>query len=310
MTPAANHQQPTDEPGRPARDVPWTFEAAVKDPVVEEPVDWYFNRRIAIQVIQPLRWMGRGITPAKITLVAALFGVASGVSLCLVPTRGSVWYVAGGLLLFASVILDCADGMVARLRGGGTPLGMLLDGAMDLVVGVSVWFGVSYAYLAGRTEWWGWPVAFFALVSIVLHCALYDNLKNFFVRHSLPRADRPPIVAAAPKSAAWRMVNSVYLTAYGSVAKVFGTGEDAALEASEPAEFRQEFSPTMRMACWLGLGSHLTFVYVCIFFGLIDRAIPFYGVLAFVGLVQNVLVVFVVASRKRAVKRLRERLAS
>ena len=69
------------------------------------------------------------VTPDQITLVALL--VALGGAALLVAWPGYLGLVLGVLVLEVAYVLDCADGMLARLRGVASPAGALLDFLMD-----------------------------------------------------------------------------------------------------------------------------------------------------------------------------------
>jgi phosphatidylglycerophosphate synthase len=71
------------------------------------------------------------ITPDQITLLSLLVGLG-GAGL-LVAWPGYLGLVLGVLVLEAAYVLDCADGMLARLRGVASPAGHLLDFLMDEV---------------------------------------------------------------------------------------------------------------------------------------------------------------------------------
>jgi hypothetical protein len=97
----------------------------------------------------------------------------------------------GGLLLFLSAVLDCADGQLARMRGTSSLFGRMLDGTADLItVGVvapaSLW--VMWCQLA--TPLWvkGTVVAVtcIAVVTTSFHTTMYDHYKNVFLRLTGP----------------------------------------------------------------------------------------------------------------------------
>jgi len=72
---------------------------------------------------------GTRVTPNQITLSA--FVVAAGAAAMIVLLPG-YWGLLAGVLVFQfSYVLDCADGMLARLRGIQSPVGHLLDFLMD-----------------------------------------------------------------------------------------------------------------------------------------------------------------------------------
>lgn len=69
------------------------------------------------------------VTPNQVTLAA--FGVACVAVVLLVLWPGYWGLLAGVLVYEASYVLDCADGMLARLRGIASKQGHLLDFLMD-----------------------------------------------------------------------------------------------------------------------------------------------------------------------------------
>lgn len=93
--------------------------------------------RLAIDpVADPLaRWLaGRaGVTPNRITLVAAALGVAAAACLATGLLR-----VGGGLFLLR-FLADCIDGKVARIQGTSSARGALLDVATDVVCVVAAY---------------------------------------------------------------------------------------------------------------------------------------------------------------------------
>jgi phosphatidylserine synthase len=70
------------------------------------------------------------VTPNQVTFLATL--VCAGSCALLALTPGNYWALLGAALLFElSFVLDCVDGMLARLRKHASPVGHLLDFLMD-----------------------------------------------------------------------------------------------------------------------------------------------------------------------------------
>jgi phosphatidylglycerophosphate synthase len=69
------------------------------------------------------------ITPNQVTFLSAVVAAAAAAMLALLP--GYAWLVAAAAVFELSFVLDCADGMLARLRKIASPLGHLLDFLMD-----------------------------------------------------------------------------------------------------------------------------------------------------------------------------------
>lgn len=96
-----------------------------------KPADLPFNTWIARPLAAPIvAWLEpTRVTPNQVTLAALVVAGAAAAVLGLVP--GHLGLVAGGLVFTLSYVLDCADGMLARLRGTASPVGHLLDFLMD-----------------------------------------------------------------------------------------------------------------------------------------------------------------------------------
>src|SRR5262249_50042065 len=88
-------------------------------------------------------WLLRtSLTPNQITILSCVVGV--GGALCFFP--GGYWGpLVGALLLQFSVVLDCCDGEVARVKFMESPLGDWLDIVCDTVVAIAIFVGVGVA---------------------------------------------------------------------------------------------------------------------------------------------------------------------
>ncbi len=85
---------------------------------------------------------------------------------------------AAGLLLI-SMILDCADGQLARLRGGGSLLGRMLDGTADYVSALAVHIGMALYLSEYINHAWLWTAG--AALSMAAHSIYYDFKKQWFL---------------------------------------------------------------------------------------------------------------------------------
>jgi phosphatidylglycerophosphate synthase len=77
--------------------------------------------------------------------------------------------------LFA--VLDCADGMVARLKKNGTEFGRLIDGVVDYVVNIIVYFAIAICAYRNPdlNAVLPWYLAILAGVSKAIHSATFDK---------------------------------------------------------------------------------------------------------------------------------------
>jgi phosphatidylglycerophosphate synthase len=145
----------------------------------EEAVDWFIHRVLAHRVVLVLQ--RTSITPNQVTLLSALAGSFSG--LCLwAAVEAPAWLTLAALLLLLSVVLDCADGQLARLSNRVSQLGEVLDGIADLVVMIAVF--ASAAYFSWRLTQSSavWLLAIAAGFSTLTQCYLADAAKLRYLR--------------------------------------------------------------------------------------------------------------------------------
>lgn len=103
-------------------------------------VDTYCNRKLSRLLT---RWLLRTpLTPNQITLLAGSVGLLG--ALCFLP-GGYYGPLLGALLLQLSVVLDCCDGEVARVKFLESPWGDWLDIVCDTVVGIAIFLGIGVA---------------------------------------------------------------------------------------------------------------------------------------------------------------------
>jgi hypothetical protein len=274
----------------------WTFAQTLKDPMMEEPINWRIHRPLAFWlVLKPIERLPWRPSPNQITLLSGAAGVAGGGAAFMAPAHGPVWFVVAALLLFASVLLDCSDGMLARLTGQTSEFGMLLDGLVDAIVGAAFWLGMTWT--TGKAfpgALWLWPLSFTILLSIVLHCALYDHLRKRFTL--LVRPDAPP-QAPADSKGGW--INALYQNTYVRVSVVLtGVSPDAGRPALPADELRARFARPMRMASWFGLGTQLAVIYTMTLLAVFWPLLPFFAALVLLGGVLNVWMIAALAAWK------------
>jgi phosphatidylglycerophosphate synthase len=103
-------------------------------------VDTYVNRKLSRPITR--HFLRTSLSPNHITIFSCLIGVLG--ALCFFP--GGYWGpLLGALLLQFSVVLDCCDGEVARIKFMESPLGDWLDIVCDTVVHIAIFLGIGIA---------------------------------------------------------------------------------------------------------------------------------------------------------------------
>lgn len=156
--------------------------SVLKAPAVEDPVNVYVHRPLAYLIVMAVRHTG--MTPNQITFLSMVTGIAAGgLFLWGVPAA----MITGGALVWASAILDGADGILARVKNMGSDIGRALDGTADAVVGACTVFpAMAHLWLEHHDPTHLWA-AVLAIGSALLHIYLYDFYKEQYLRALQPQ---------------------------------------------------------------------------------------------------------------------------
>ena len=173
------------------------YRASLKPLDVEEPIDVFVHRPVGF-VIARLA-MPTPVTPNQITVASMVLGLCAGLAMI---ARFPRHEVVAGLCLLLSAGLDCADGMLARMRRSFSEIGRMLDGVADLV---SLVFALTGGIWFLCVRWAGEPRLLVAVLvgsaitiqSSRVHTMAYDHYKNLFARMTVPGSKDGDDVRAA-----------------------------------------------------------------------------------------------------------------
>jgi len=162
------------------------YKASLKDTLVEETVDLFLFRPIAFGIVKLIYRFP--ITPNQISFLSMLTGIVSGIFFAL-GDPGS--FMCAGILYALTHILDCCDGMVARLKKNGTPMGRIIDGWVDYITSVAVYTGLLIGLLRGSFQLPlnPWLMMIPASISLALHCMMVDYYRHEFMAHALGKTN-------------------------------------------------------------------------------------------------------------------------
>lgn len=235
-----------------------------KPPEVEELVDEYIHRPLARRIVDVL--VHTPITPNQVTLVAALIGVVAGVLLGL-SAGHPLRLLGAGLLLFASVVLDCCDGQLARRKKISSTYGAILDGLGDYAVGISMGIGGSVYAVHYTGNPWYWLLGLAGIASSAAHAALFDHTKTRYIakvgRGYAEREENLDLVDANRRTA-WgegRYRDAFLLWVY----LTYSRAQHAAMTirpSSDPVAYRAAHMGRMRLWTFQGIGTHFAVAYL------------------------------------------------
>ena len=125
------------------------------------------------------------MTPNQVTLISFAVGLLSAYEF----SRGTFWTIfAGAILLQLSIIIDCADGELARYTRQFSGLGAWLDAITDRIKEYLVFFALAYgASKEGRDLWI--PAMFMMVFQTFRHLSDYN-----FARINKVRSTNLPVI--------------------------------------------------------------------------------------------------------------------
>jgi phosphatidylglycerophosphate synthase len=158
------------------------FRASLKDIAIEENLDLFIFRPLAFGLVKIIYRFP--ITPNQLSLSAIFFSVISCI-LFSFGTKQSFFYA--GLFYGLTRILDCSDGMIARLKKNGTPVGRIVDGVADYVNAIIVFIGLGIGLTKPEFAFGvnPWILIIAAGVFMAIHVITNDFYKNEFEAHAL-----------------------------------------------------------------------------------------------------------------------------
>lgn len=252
---------------------------------VEELIDFYLHRRAAnlvVRLLAPTR-----VQPDQVTFSSGLAALLAG---AVIATADAPWQlVLGASLFFGSVVLDCSDGQLARLRGSSTFAGRALDGWVDVVSSASIFLGQLIFMIRHDVGFWvpfcmGWGAGY----ALKWHAHHYDHVKNVYLLNTQPEdkgAEAYPSIEAIEREyeehrAAGRRLSALMAKSFVSftVNQRKSTGaradERRAHTDEERTLYRSIFRSYMRLWTFDGLGTHLFLLTLATLCAIVDPRAP------------------------------------
>ena len=167
---------------------------AFKAREIEELVDVYFYRRVGIVFAHIGNALG--MSPTAITWVALVAGAAGGFALA---SPRYAWL--GVFLLVMHGALDSADGQLARMTGGSTEFGRMMDGVAGYVTHVALYLGALASAFSRGSGWGLVGLACVAGACTIIHAQMYDYHRTTYAAVAIkgqvhpPRTGTPELVA-------------------------------------------------------------------------------------------------------------------
>lgn len=248
----------------------WTdqYRAMLKAPEIEEPFDLLVYRPLAFGLVKSIA--RSRITPNQVTVASLVPGLAS--AWCFWQGEPA-YYAAGAGLLFLTNVLDCADGMLARVQGAGSLTGYILDGLADYTIQVTLFICLLHG-LAAQTgdAWFSWTVGVPAGISVAWWCARVDRFRNEWLEraHGRRRNLRQELQDLQAQASTWRVAGShrrdrLLIAIYSAYVRLWYSVPAwwRPRPPDEPlAQWMRRREPIMRLAILMGPTMHLSLIVV------------------------------------------------
>jgi phosphatidylglycerophosphate synthase len=177
------------------------YMSSLKDTAVEELFDLYLFRPFAFLVVKLV--YRTSITPNQLSVSSMATGILSSIFFSLGTVTS---FLVGGILYGMTRILDCSDGMVARLKKNGTLIGRIVDGTVDYVNGVIIYVGFYVGINHAGFHFFlpNWVLVLGAGLCMIFHSIVIDYYRSEFLAHALgkkrsPREDKEMFSAELKK---------------------------------------------------------------------------------------------------------------
>jgi phosphatidylglycerophosphate synthase len=146
------------------------YRDSLKDKHAEEFLDVYLFRPIAFVIVKS--FFSLPLSPNHYSFMSFTFGVIS-----------SVYFYFGNFSLgafyfFLFAVLDCCDGMQARMKKNGTEFGRFIDGLVDYTVNIAAYICLGIGTKNHLTTIYGfkvWHLVIAAGASKALHSITFDH---------------------------------------------------------------------------------------------------------------------------------------
>lgn len=133
-----------------------------------------WDQRLARRLVAPLRHTA--LTPNHVTTLSLLTGLAAAGLLAL---GGALAHVGAGLFVLA-LVLDHADGELARMTGRTSRFGHYYDLAADATVLTAVFVGIGVGLPSGALDGWAAECGLLAGLSVAIIISLRTELERRF----------------------------------------------------------------------------------------------------------------------------------
>jgi phosphatidylglycerophosphate synthase len=251
------------------------YRATLKPREVEEIHDLVFFRPLGFALAKLLR--PTPVTPDGVSLFALFWSLVIGYFYWQGTHLG--WLLGSAAYLFWNV-LDCTDGQLARMRGGGSPVGFIIDEVVDTLSHGVVFTAIAHGLAVQRPDEYNWWVlAVVAGVAMGMECGFLEAKRHEWMTrvYGARKAFDEELDHVSELARQWkkdrtmpfsRFVVRVYQGQRWLQRRFLVSAQErrAASEASDGLNdemWAKQNRTVLRMAVWIGPTNHIFLTVVC-----------------------------------------------
>ena len=163
---------------------PPSLEATYKVRETEGVFDIFFYRKVGFQLAKFFDQIG--MSPIGVTLVGGIFGVLAG---HLYFYQNVALNLVGIFLQIVANAFDNADGQLARLQNRESRTGRILDGFVDYLVWLGIYFHLILRHVVGGGTEAVWIVGLLAMASHATQSAAADYARHAYLHFAKNRGE-------------------------------------------------------------------------------------------------------------------------
>jgi phosphatidylglycerophosphate synthase len=277
------------------------YKASLKDISVEEVVDLYLFRPIAFLIVKLIYRLP--ITPNQVSVLSMAAGITSGVFYAMGDKKS---FLYAGLFYALSHILDCSDGMIARLKKMATPIGRIIDGWADYITAFAVYVGLLIGLHNGSFQLpvsSPWVLMIPTVFSMAAHCILVDYYRHEFMAHALGKTTttRKDLKFFSAKLEELNKVKGKYLEKILIIVYLGYTKlqlrESKEVKKYPRDKYYKSNKPLLLLWNWIGLATHIFIMILATF--LYEPMIFFYYIIGLANIWMVVVGIIQVRTNKK-----------
>jgi len=266
------------------------FKGSLKDTTAEEAVDLFLFRPVSFVIAMLIRRFP--ITPNHISFLSLISGIVSGIFFFFGDRKS---FIYGGIFYLLCHIFDLLDGMIARMKKNGTPLGRIIDGWVDYITSIAAYIGITIGLTKGGFDLplRPWYLMIMASIALAIHSGFIDYYRQQYLSGVVGKNNsinedfqKFKLRYSNIKKRKGNYIEKLLLFTYLGYTKIQVTGTR---DKTKTSRKKNTLTDRVLLVFWntIGVSTHRTFLILSVFF--YEPIVFFYYILGFANIMLLIL---------------------